>query len=276
MKKQILSLGAGVQSSCLALMAARGETPERLNAAVFADTQNEPPNVYTWLDWLESEISRSKYPFPIIRVSRGDLAEASLRVRTSKKTGMTYLKHSIPAYMLRANGAGGIMGRACTLDYKIIQIQKAAKDIVRRFTADKTASGIIWIGISTDEAHRMKPSRVDWLENIWPLIDLGMSRQDCLDWTQKNGYQKPPRSSCEFCPYHSDAEWRRLKNEAPESFQRAVNYEKRLQMSVSQVPRLDGVPFLHHSRMPLDQVEFDKSSQQLSLFGNECEGICGV
>ena len=39
---RILSLGAGVQSSTLALMAATGETEHRPDAAIFADTQAEP------------------------------------------------------------------------------------------------------------------------------------------------------------------------------------------------------------------------------------------
>jgi hypothetical protein len=48
----ILSLGAGVQSSTLALMAAAGEVTPMPTAAIFADTQDEPASVYRWLDWL--------------------------------------------------------------------------------------------------------------------------------------------------------------------------------------------------------------------------------
>lgn len=47
----ILSLGAGVQSSTLALMAAAGEITPMPQAAIFADTQAEPASVYKWLDW---------------------------------------------------------------------------------------------------------------------------------------------------------------------------------------------------------------------------------
>ena len=54
---RILSLGAGVQSSTLALMIAHGELPP-VTAAVFADTQWEPRKVYEWLDWLETEVQR--------------------------------------------------------------------------------------------------------------------------------------------------------------------------------------------------------------------------
>ncbi len=56
----ILSLGAGVQSSTLALMAAAGEVSPMPTAAIFADTQDEPASVYKWLDWLEKQL-----PFPV-------------------------------------------------------------------------------------------------------------------------------------------------------------------------------------------------------------------
>jgi 3'-phosphoadenosine 5'-phosphosulfate sulfotransferase (PAPS reductase)/FAD synthetase len=62
----ILSLGAGVQSSTLALMAAAGEVTPMPAAAIFADTQDEPASVYRWLDWLEKQL-----PFPVYRVTAG-------------------------------------------------------------------------------------------------------------------------------------------------------------------------------------------------------------
>jgi len=267
----ILSLGAGVQSSTLALMAAHGEITPMPAAAIFADTQAEPASVYRWLDWLEKQL-----PFPVHRVTKGSLTEASLRVRTSKNTGLNYLKHSVPAYMRRANGAGGIMGRACTMDFKIVPCHQAAKKIAGVRRGHKTVAAHIWIGISRDEAHRMKPSREPWALHRWPLIDAGMTRRDCVTWMESKGYPKPPRSSCAYCPYRGDAEWLRLKTDEPEAFAAAVEYEARLQAAVSTISRLDGVPFLHPSRQPLPSVDFTPTMQEPSLFGNECEGMCGV
>ena len=64
--KHIISLGAGVQSSTMALMAAKGEITPMPDAAIFADTGWEPKYVYDWLDWLETQL-----PFPVHRVSGG-------------------------------------------------------------------------------------------------------------------------------------------------------------------------------------------------------------
>ena len=87
----IISLGAGVQSSTMALMAAHGEITPMPVAAIFADTQAEPTSVYRWLDWLEKQL-----PFPVYRVSQGSLTDACLKTRTNRKTGRPYYSNMIP------------------------------------------------------------------------------------------------------------------------------------------------------------------------------------
>lgn len=138
---------------------------------------------------------------------------------------------------------------------------------------------IMWIGISTDEADRMKDSQEPWIKTRWPLIEKNMSRQDCLDWVKKNGHPEPPRSACIFCPFHSDDEWIRIKKETPEEFQEVVQYERDLQAAQRNQEQLRGVPFLHDTCVPIDQVKFiptEKGRKQISLFSNECNGLCGV
>ncbi len=110
-----------------------------------------------------------------------------------------------------------------------------------------------------------------------PLVDAGITRHKCLTSLESKGLPKPPRSACEFCPYHSDKEWRRLRDEEPESFARSVIYERELQKAAAQTP-LTCVPFLHSSCVPLDKVDFstDEDHGQQVMFGNECEGMCGV
>ena len=127
-----------------------------------------------------------------------------------------------------------------------------------------------------DELHRMKPSRDGWIKNRWPLIEKGMTRQDCINWMRNKGYPTPPRSSCSFCPYHSNDEWKRLKNNDPEAFADAVKFESEFQKTMKQVKGFRGTPFLHRSCVPLSEIDFDKPSPQMDMFGNECEGVCGV
>jgi len=264
----LLSLGAGVQSSTLALMAVHGEITPMPVAAIFADTQCEPAAVYTWLDWLEKQL-----PFPVYRVTAGSLKDAMLKVRRSKKSGLTYEKHSIPAYIAHPTRGNGILGRHCTLDFKITPIVRYLRQYKKRGVSQ-------WIGISLDECDRMKPNREKWISNRWPLIEKNMTRQDCLDWMKAHKYPMPPRSACTFCPYHNDYEWNKMKTEDSASWQEALDTERLLQETIQQIPRIEGTPYLHASRVPLETVVLKPRAQkryiQTNLFRNECEGMCGV
>jgi hypothetical protein len=270
----ILSLGAGVQSSTLALMAAKSMAGHRMFpyptpvAAIFADTGAEPAGVYSWLSWLETQL-----PFPVIRASAGNLTEDSVRLRTSKKSGNTYLKPSLPVYT-EVSGKASPLQRQCTLTYKVDVVRKAARKLMKEHGAKRCTQ---WIGISTDEAHRMKPSPDPRFTNVWPLIDSGMSRQQCLEWMASYGYPKPPRSACVYCPYHSNEEWARIKREEPESFEAAVQYERKLSAAVGAATSLKATSaFLHRSLKPIDTVQFEVQPKVADQFGNECEGMCGV
>ena len=274
-----LSLGAGVQSSTIALMAKHGEITPMPDAAIFADTQAEPASVYKWLDWLEPQL-----PFPVIRVTRGDMTQDSFLIKQRKDGTGSWSKSLIPAFIQNKDGTRGIMGRQCTYSYKVEQLERAARLHGKVKRGQKNVTVTQWIGISWDEIQRIKPSRVAWSQHRWPLVELRMGRRDCLKWMESHGYPKPPRSACVYCPFHSDNEWRRLRDQEPEEFQRAIRFEKDLQEVKAKTERMRGIPFLHPSCVPLDQVDLstDIERGQLSLwldeqsFGNECEGMCGV
>lgn len=257
----ILSLGAGVQSSTMALMAARGELGYNVDCAIFADTQAEPKEVYEWLQWLTEQL-----PFPVYIVTKGSLYDDGLKVHTGK-SGRKYTKATVPAFTIDENGKKGISLRHCTADYKIMPIQKKVKELYGRQNVN------MLLGISTDEAGRMKPSRKKNITHVYPLIEKSMNRQDCIKWFERHEYPRPPRSACVFCPFHSNREWQRLKTDDPAAFQQAVNYEKELQKVTAET--LQTTLYLHRSCKPLDTVQFFDENQT-DLFINECEGMCGV
>jgi len=109
MNLKILSLGAGVQSSTLALMMEKGLAPKP-DYAIFSDTQGEPKQVYEWLEWLKSQLS-----FPVLIISAGSLPD-DLRFSNAGnyKRGV-----SIPMFTRnKKTGKKGIIRRACTSTYK--------------------------------------------------------------------------------------------------------------------------------------------------------------
>ena len=127
------------------------------------------------------------------------------------------------------------------------------------------------MGISTDEYLRAKPSRVKYIEHYFPLLEFELSRQDCLKWMKEQGYPLPPKSSCIGCPYHSDKVWVEMKRNDKEAWNDAVDFDR----EIRNYPGLKGQAYLHRSCKPLDKVQFNEY-EQLDLFVNECEGMCGL
>ena len=255
---KIISLGAGVQSSTMFLMSCMGELP-KVDVAIFADTGAEPRAVYNHLMYLR-DIGK-EYNIPIEVVSAGNL-EADL---LSDKERVS----SLPYFVKNNDGSQGTMMRQCTLDYKIAPLKKRTKSLLK-----ERGEGVAetWIGISLDETQRMKPSRVKYSVHRWPLIELRMSRYDCLNWYKKKAFRSPPRSACVFCPYHNNKEWQRIKDEDMCGWKRAVSIDKKIRNN----RKVKGELFLHREMKPLDEIKFDEDYGQIDMFGNECEGLCGI
>jgi hypothetical protein len=262
----VLSLGAGVQSSTMALMAARGEITPMPDCAIFADTRWEPDGVYQWLDWLETQL-----PFPVYRVSAGSVREAV--IAKTNTTGGRFA--SVPYFT-----AGGGMGRRqCTREYKIDPIRQKVRELIGLGKGERGPSHVAvsqWIGISTDEIQRMKMSQDRYIENRFPLIEARVSRTDCLAWMKRHGYPEPSKSSCIGCPYHSDAQWREIRDTDPAAWADAVEVDRLMRLN-GPVRGMQQAEFMHRSCVPLDQVDLRTAEQagQIS-FLDECEGMCGV
>ena len=247
-----LSFGAGVQSIALLVCSNLGlHGVPRADVAIFADTGYEPQYVY---DQLETMRKWSEIPVEVVI--------GAPFTRTQRFI-------AIPVFTEN----GGASMRQCTRDWKIAPLQKEA----RRRTP-KGGRALAMIGISIDEAHRMKPSGKKWIDNSYPLIDARLRRSDCLRIVAEAGIPKPERSACYFCPYHSNHEWRMYRDKHPKEFARAVAYDASLRDGTSP---LRSPAFLHRTRVPLDQVLLDRPEKSMfpeepDQFGNECEGMCGV
>jgi hypothetical protein len=262
-KLRILSLGAGVQSTALALMAAHGAIEPMPDAAIFADTGDEPTAVYKHLRWL---MSPNVLPFPVHLTSRGRLSEKLFAGDDEAR---------VPFHV----GAGGLSKRQCTRNYKLKPIRRKTRELLKCGPRGYIAPGSVevWIGISTDEAIRQKPSGANFLTNRWPLLEARMSRGDCIEWMKRQDYPIPPKSSCVFCPYRRNDQWRDLRDNDPAGWANACRVDALLR-TPEQISRFRGELYAHRSCKPLDQVDLSTAEDrgQLNLFLNECEGMCGL
>ena len=308
---KILSLGAGVQSSTIFMMACYDEI-ERPDAAVFADTGWEPKAVYEWLGWLMKQ--GVIYGIPVTIVQQGNVKKDALisQVRGIKAEGKRWA--SLPLYTSKLWNSGdilelnkliearrlvgdetsryetilagvelngeylqaGMIRRQCTYEYKIRPLEKEFRRLAgyKKYARIPIGTVETWKGISMDEANRVSMSRVKWVTFYYPLIDLRMRRSDCLYWFKKRGLPQPPRSACIGCPYHNNNEWRHLRDTSPDEWQDAVEFDK----AIRKCGGMRGDVFIHAARIPLDEINLDKGKNQLKLFNfdDECAGVCGV
>lgn len=88
-----LSLGAGVQSTTMALTAAHGEIGPMPTCAIFADTCWELKAVYDHFEWL---MSGNVLPFPVHIVSAGIIRDQLIR-------SLGYLRNSQIIRIFRLN-----------------------------------------------------------------------------------------------------------------------------------------------------------------------------
>ena len=269
-----ISLGAGVQSTTMVLMAVCGEFCPQPDCAIFADTGWEPPEVYRQLEKLEDLAKASG--FPVHRCSAGDIRQDHLD-SAGDDSGRSFM----PFFVLSENGAHeshGIVRRKCSTEYKLSPVKRKIKELLGfdpRKPWPRTAPHIEqWIGFSTDEAQRCKPAPESWITTVFPLIEFGMSRSDCVQYCNDVGFGVPVGSSCIGCPFHSPAYWARMAKERPDEFEDACRFDEEMRERGG-LPGIRGVPYLHSSRKPLRDVAMDYGGgEQLDLLEHGCGGMC--
>jgi len=267
---RVLSLGAGVQSSTLIFKLLENEI-KPVDIAIFADTGNEPKEVYEWLEYLK-KLTKNIIDIEVVRNEKNtgniitDILSPSGRFA------------SIPVYTINPDNTKGNTRRTCTSEYKIVPIQKKIREILGVNNLRGKAVEMV-MGISYDEIQRCKTPPNKWQINCYPFIDSKITRDDCKHWVSHSQYKQPPRSACIICPYHRNEEWSHLKNNYPEEFKQAVWFDEQLRSNKESqfINKLDGELYLHDQRKPLKDVNFDTvKEKQYNLFDDECEGMCGI
>lgn len=282
MNFRVLNLGAGIQSTTIYLMICDGIL-EPIDVAIFADTGEEPAAVYEHVEFLKL-VGGPK----IVTVSAGKLGDDLIKGINS--AGQRFV--SIPSFVAsnEDGGKGGIGRRQCTKEYKIEPIEKEIRKIVGAVPGRPIPPGVNVtqiMGLSFDE-----PSRVEAVRNRFqgrkhwfcefPLFDRFIERTHCHKYLAKRlPGRTVPRSACVFCPYRSDAEWVRLRDEDPQGFARAVDIDRAIRLDTSACSRgMKAKQFIHRSCIPLDEVEFvpkpPDNRRRIDWFEIECSGMCGM
>jgi len=304
---RVISLGWGVQSFTLAAMSALGEL-DKVDFAIHADTTWERTATYEfavrWTPWLEGrgvqvatvsdpgqarKVYTDKTDIPAFTLSEEDGVRGQLRRQCTGRWKITPMRKFISAIIERSNDwyeaaatdeAGNIVVSGPSLKYTMAGGSRLVDELTwklrdRGVHSLRKTEGVVeqWLGISQDEWHRAKDSDVQYIAHRYPLLDLGMTRRDCVTWLERNGLEVPPKSRCKFCPYLNRAGWQEMKRNEPEDWKVAVGVDLQIRDVRPPYPL-----FVHSSRLPLEEavdIPEDHGMTQPGLFDQECDsGHC--
>jgi 3'-phosphoadenosine 5'-phosphosulfate sulfotransferase (PAPS reductase)/FAD synthetase len=189
----VLSYGAGVNSTALMIYLIRGKMT--LDGVVFSDTGGELPETYKYLSVADEYLRKHHVPFKNVRSSNTALFDTCAR------------RQVIPSQIWRW----------CTRDYKITPIYAYYRSLGVHVYQ--------YIGIAYDELERMKDSRVDYVTNIYPLVDERITREDCEEIIADEKLPIPVKSGCFFCPFNTMQRWHELYENHRELYRRATLLE---------------------------------------------------
>lgn len=247
------SFGGGRQSNAALVLAAQ----DRINFPIFlfADVGHDSENPAT-IEYVQ------KYSIPFAEKYGIEFHTVRRILYRDKRNGKRKKGEPETLYQLATEldnrqmplpvffSKGGFGRRNCTSEYKIDQIAKWQK-----CGATRTNPCVTGLGISYDELTRMRTSSsIEWQTLEYPLVDLRLTSNDCIDIVHDAGLPTPPRSSCWFCPYKSNGEWVEMAKNNPELFNRAVEIEKRLTYKRRNILGRDEDVFLSYRRIPLTEV----------------------
>jgi len=243
---RIFSYGGGVQSTAVLVLASQGKV--QYDHFLFANVGEDSEHPDT-LEYFRD------IALPFAKEHGLDLQEVRKYRKGEIETirGLIFGERRtipIPAYL----NSGKPGNRSCTIDFKIKVIDRWVKNHI-----EKRGVFTIGLGISIDEWKRARnePKKKIykglWKEIEYPLLDMRISRKDCLKAIQSAGLPNPPKSSCYFCPFHTNLPWHEMRQNRPDLFWDAVKIEKHLQDKRKEMWGKDKV-WLHRKLIPLDQA----------------------
>jgi len=193
--KYIVSYGGGINSTALIVFLVKNKFP--LDHVVFADTGDEIPGTYEYLEVMRKYLKRRDIPFEIV---------------------MNRKKESLSDKCLQREVIPSQVWRWCTRDFKVLPIHKFYRTLQSHVYQ--------YMGIDYGEVHRMKPARVDYVTNLYPLIDYKINREECINLIKKARLPIPVKSGCYFCPYNNMDRWAEIYQKHPDLYKYSMKIEE--------------------------------------------------
>lgn len=242
---EIWSCGGGTQSGAIATLIRLGKLP-RPDFAFMTDTGREKSSTWPFVDgFIRPALASVGLELTIVKAA--DFTNNLNVIYTSEDGDTTVL---LPGFTT-LNGGNGKLRAFCSGKWK----RDVAERWMRSIGIQKVRN---WIGISRDEARRIRAQHRGWLELWYPLIfEVPLTRVQCVELIRAQGWTgEIPHSACWMCPNQSDSEWLEMKLNQPQDFAAACNLE-------AETRAHDPHFYLHPSCRPLAEVDF---LSQTSMF----------
>lgn len=213
----VISYGGGVQSTALLVLAAQGKLGLDVDAALFANVgdDSEHPATLRYVREIAGPFGKA-HGIPV--------RELYATTKDGKPRTLMHLlqTENTPSIPVRLGADGIPANRSCTRRFKVAVVGKYLKE----HGATAACKATVAIGISTDEYMRASTKRQQPYElPVFPLLDLGYSRADCVRIIKDAGLPIPPKSSCYFCPFKRTHQWEEMRRDEPELFDKAAALE---------------------------------------------------
>ncbi len=232
-QRLVVACGMGVDSiAMLVLMFLRGIVPDMIT---WADTGSEHEHTYRYLAVLQRWLRAVGFPpLCIVRRRCPDAGHRGLAEQLWKNEQI-----ASPAYHVN---------HSCSVSWKLEPQRAYQRQLpwlwnveatplqALGFEADEEgtrSTGAVKeaIGMEAGESGRKSvryavDNSTDY-EQWYPLIDWGMTRQDCVDAIEESPLPQPGKSACIFCPVAKQCELKAMADNEPEALGFALALEQR-------------------------------------------------
>lgn len=202
---EVIAAGGGLQSTAMIEMALDSKYTklQKPDLIIHADTGSETTTTMNTIERLQKLSLANKVPFVIVQSELGPLY----------------------THLFQKNRINRIGDASCTDKWKLRPVNQYVKSVIDQ-TLPKPWYRT-WIGITTDEIHRVRESPQKYLEHRYPLIELNKTRDDVRHWMNKN---RPDviveKSGCFHCHFQPAKSWSNLKKNYPKYFEMALQLER--------------------------------------------------
>ena len=280
----ILSFGAGMQSTALALMSCENAKAKQCgkpfphpvvpiyDCIVFCDLGLEADWVLSQMEFVRQACIDAGIRFEKIDTHLyQDLRDNYGRKRTA----------AIPFWTKNKEGKEGkISRRACTIDYKIDRVAKFAKWNVlgyrkgQRTRKEDLNAHEMHIGFSVEEQSRIKtvgPCNPIFVKR-YPLVELGLDRAANYAYIRDVWGLKTRASACLFCPFHQNFFFHHIKENEPGHYQQLLEIDNILEERPPYYPMQVDL-YISRSRKRIRELTpEDCDDAQYFPYCNQCTG----